>query len=298
LKPVDIVTLVRSTWENTIETKRLAQLQAIRATLDAEHLELFDSLVDMQISNVKDDAQAITLMLVHGIQTDGSWHELVKAAFRDVAHVRVKGLGYHCVTALQLACPFRSTPINKIANDFRDARLMEPTARIMVIAHSFGTYIISRILAKYTDINIERIVLCGSIIKGNYAWEKHARHMAAGNIVNDVGTRDFYPVLATFSTIGYGGTGRNGFKNTRVADRYFDYGHSDFFEPDKDHIVKYWKPYILDGTIVESEWDSIKPKTHLGIMLACHPWIGRPAFYATVGLITAAVAGLAWWLLT
>ena len=71
MKPVDIVTLVRSTWENTIETKRLAQLQAIRATLDAEHLELFDSLVDMQISNVKDDAQAITLMLVHGIQTDG-----------------------------------------------------------------------------------------------------------------------------------------------------------------------------------------------------------------------------------
>lgn len=250
----------------------------------------------MKIANIQDDSQAIMLMLVHGIQTDGAWQELVKAAFRDVTHVRVKGLGYHCVTALQLACPFRSTPINKIVNDFRDARNLEPTARIMVIAHSFGTYIISRILSKYTDINIERIVLCGSIIKGNFAWDKHARHMAAGNILNDVGTRDFYPVLATFSTVGYGGSGRNGFKNTRVTDRYFDYGHSDFFVPDNDHIVKYWKPYIVDGTIVESDWDTQKPKTHLGIMIACHPWIGRPVFYSTIGLILAGLTGAGYWL--
>lgn len=272
----------------------MAQLKNVRLSIPEEHFELFDSVVDMQIASIKDDPQAISLLLVHGIQTDGAWHELVKEAFRDVGHVRVKGLGYRCVTALQLACPFRSGPINHIVDQFRSAREMEPTARIMVIAHSFGTYIISRILASCSDINIERIILCGSIIKSNYKWDIHTRHMAAGNIINDVGTRDFYPVLATFSTIGYGGTGRIGFKNVQINDRYFDYGHSDFFLPNNDHIVKYWKPYILDGEIVESKWDSLKPKTSLGVMVACHPWIGMPLFYGAIALLTVGVGALFW----
>lgn len=278
MRPVEIVSLVRSTWENTIPEKRLLQLQVIREQLSPEHQELFDSLVDMQIANIKDSTEVITLMLVHGIQTDGAWHELVKAAFRDVDHVRVKGIGYNCVTALQLACPLRSAPINHVVQQFRDAQTMEPTARVMVIAHSFGTYIISHILSRFADIKIERVVLCGSIIKNNYKWDLHTRHMPAGNILNDVGTRDLYPVLASVSTLGYGGSGRNGFKNTRVTDRFFDYGHSDFFVPDNDHISKYWKPYIIDGTVVESEWDTQKPKTNLGVLMACHPWIGRPVF--------------------
>ncbi|WP_262405443.1 alpha/beta fold hydrolase [Pseudomonas fluorescens] len=287
MKPVDIVTLVRSTWDNTLPAKRLAQLQVIRGGLAPEHLELFDSLVDMQVANIKDNTDVITLMLVHGIQTDGAWHELVKAAFRDVDHVRVKGIGYNCVTAAQLACPFRSAPINHVVQQFRDAQTMEPTARVMVIAHSFGTYIISHILSRFSDIKIERVVLCGSIIRNSYPWDLHTRHMAAGNILNDVGTRDLYPVLASVSTVGYGGSGRNGFKNTRVTDRFFDYGHSDFFVPENDHISKYWKPYIIDGTVIESEWNTQKPKTSLGIMIACHPWIGRPAF----GVFVASLIG-------
>ncbi|NWD69162.1 hypothetical protein HX870_16285 [Pseudomonas gingeri] len=162
----------------------------------------------------------------------------------------------------------------------------------MVIAHSFGTYIVSHILSRYSDINIERIVLCGSIIKSSFPWDLHTRHMENGSIINDVGTRDFYPVLATFSTLGYGGTGRNGFKNTRIADRYFDYGHSDFFLPDNDHIRKYWKPYIIDGTVVDSDWNTEKPTTNLFIMMACHPWIGRPVFYSTLALTVLGIAGL------
>ncbi|MBK5003480.1 alpha/beta hydrolase [Pseudomonas sp. S32] len=278
MKPVDIVTLVRSTWDNTLPAQRLAQLQVVRRGVPDEHLELFESLIDMQVASIKDSTEVITLMLVHGIQTDGAWHELVEAAFRDVAYVRVKPIGYNCVTAAQLACPFRSAPINHVVQQFRDAQTMEPTARVMVIAHSFGTYIISHILSKFSDIKIERVVLCGSIISNSYPWDLHTRHMAAGNILNDVGTRDLYPVLASVSTLGYGGSGRNGFKNTRVTDRFFNYGHSDFFVPDNDHIARYWKPYIIDGTVIESEWDTQKPKTPLGIMMACHPWIGRPIF--------------------
>lgn len=285
MTPADVVRLVRDSWENTIPDKRLEQLSLIRRTVPPEHFDVFDCIVDMQVANIRDDPDAITLMLVHGIQTDGAWHESVKAAFRSDSHVRVKGIGYNCVTALQLACPFRSAPIKHVVKQFRDAKTMDPSSKIMVIAHSFGTYIISHILSRYSDIKIDRIILCGSIIKSDFSWDLYARHMSDGNIINDVGTRDFYPVLATFSTVGYGGSGRNGFKNTRIKDRYFDYGHSDFFVSDHDHISKYWKPYILNGHVIESEWDFKKPKTSLGIMIACHPWIGRPVFYSMIGLL-------------
>lgn len=287
MKPVDIVKLVRDTWNNSLPEKRLEQLNVVRITVPPEHLELFESLIDMHVENIKDDHDAITLLLVHGIQTDGAWHELVKAAFRDVDHVKVKGIGYDCVTPAQLACPFRKGPIDRVVTQFRDARTIEPNARIMVIAHSFGTYILSHILSRYSDIQIERIILCGSIIKSNFRWDLHTRHMATGSIINDVGTRDFYPVLATFTTIGYGGTGRKGFGSTRVIDRFFDYGHSDFFSPDNDHISKYWKPYIVHGEIVQSDWDTAKPKTSIAILMACHPWIGRSLFLGGIGLLAA-----------
>lgn len=290
MKPVEVVKLVRDSWSLAIPENRLALLQTVKQRVPEEHWELFESLVDVHVSNVQDDPDAITLMLVHGIQTDGAWQELVKAAFHDVKHIKVKSLGYDCVTPAQLAFPFRKGPIERIVRHFRDARAMEPNARIMVIAHSFGTYIISRILSHYPDIDIQRIVLCGSIIKSDYRWDLHTRHMQTGNVLNDIGTRDFYPVLATFSTIGYGGTGRKGFGNTRVVDRFFNYGHSDFFLPDNDHISKYWRPYIVDGEIVKSEWDTLKPKTNVAILMACHPWIGRTLFLGSgAALILTAV---------
>ncbi len=283
---------VRETWENSLPARRMAQLQVLRQTLVDEDVELFDSLVDIMILNLQDDPDAVSLMLVHGIQTDGAWHEAVRAAFRDIGHVKVKGLGYDCVTPIQLACPFRKTPIERIAGQLRDIRSMEPNSKIMVIAHSFGTYIISRILSHYTDIKIDRIVFCGSIVRSDYRWDKHTRHMPENSIINDVGTRDFYPVLATFSTVGYGGTGRKGFGNIRVVDRFFDYGHSDFFCPTHDHINTYWKPYILDGTIVESKWNTEKPKLSILVLMACHPWIGRPAFYSAIGGLLLGAAAL------
>lgn len=288
MKPAEIVKLVRDTWANSIPKKRMAQLAVVRGTLSAEDAELFDSVIDTLVSNLEDDPEAISLMLIHGIQTDGAWHEAVKSAFRDVSRIKVKGLGYDCVTPLQLACPFRKTPIKRIVSQLRDIRSMEPNSKIMVIAHSFGTYIVSRILSHYTDIKIDRIILCGSIVRSDFRWDQHTRHMADNSIVNDVGTRDFYPVLATFATVGYGGTGRKGFGNTRVIDRFFDYEHSDFFCPSHDHINTYWKPYIVDGTVVESAWNTKKPGLSIPILMACHPWIGRPVFYAA---ITGSVLG-------
>lgn len=292
MTPPEVVALVDETWNNSIPNRRHRQLLVVRQRIPAEHIALFDSLMDSKLGSVQDNPSATVVILIHGIQTDGAWHNLVDKELSELPHTNIHGLGYNFVSALQLASPIRSTPIKKITQDIRDARAMEPNAQFMVIAHSFGSYILSRILATSPDIKFSRIILCGCIIPTSYPWGLYTKDMGKKSILNDVGTRDFYPVLATFSSIGYGSSGRKGFQTPMVKDRFFNYDHSDFFEPMHNHISTYWKPFISNGEIVESDWDQKKPKLHILINLMTHPWIGRTLF---CGLLTGLV--ILFWLI-
>ncbi|WP_306565213.1 hypothetical protein [Aquabacterium sp.] len=273
MNDVELVRLVESTWLTARSDQRYAALKALRVAVSSDLIDLFDALFDAKLSNIEDDPNAIVVILVHGIQTDGAWHRLVQDAFSDVPNINVIEAGYDCVTAAQLVSPFRGTPIEKVAREMREARRREPRARMMVIAHSFGSYILSRILKDASDLEFERIILCGSIITRNYKWDLFARNVGPAGILNHVGTGDFYPVLATFASVGYGASGRLGFKTGKVVDRFFQLGHSGFFTP--RHIRTHWLPFITDGRIERSDWDVNKPATGLAILILSHPWIGR-----------------------
>lgn len=289
MKPAEVFDLFEKTWQNSLPDKRIIQLLLIKPQIGEENYELFDSMLDAKLSGVQDNPKAIVVLLIHGIQTEGAWHQLVQKEIGSIPHTNVHSLGYNFVSPFQLASPIRGTPIKKITQDIRDARSQEPNAQFMVIAHSFGSYILSRILPKCTDISFQRIILCGCIVPTDFTWGHYTRNMSPKSIINDVGTKDFYPVMATFTSFGYGGSGRKGFQNPHIKDRYFDYGHSDFFETKNNHISTYWKPFIENGEIIESTWDQHKPKTHIVIQMLCHPWIGRPIFY---GLTALSIIGL------
>lgn len=285
MKPAEVFKLFNETWEGALPDKRINLLQIVIQQVPDDMKEFFDSMLDAKLAGIQDNPSAKVILLIHGIQTDGAWHNLVEKELCTLPHTNVYGLSYDFVSALQLASPIRSTPINKISQDIRDAKTMEPNAQLMVIAHSFGSYILSRILAKSTDLRFTRIVLCGCIIPTSYPWGLYTKNMEKSSILNDVGTRDFYPVLATFSSFGYGSSGRKGFKVPLVKDRYFDYGHSDFFEPKNNHIATYWKPFIAEGEIIESEWDYDRPKLKNRVNMLTHPWIGRSLFYGSIFFI-------------
>lgn len=108
--------------------------------------------------------------------------------------------------------------------------------------------------------------------------------MAKKSILNDVGTFDLYPVLATCASVGYGASGYRGFQNGIVIDRYFAYGHSTFFEKKKNHVEKYWKPFIQNGVVAPSRWDKKKPKTKIIFLMLSHPLIGKAIFYFSIVL--------------
>jgi hypothetical protein len=272
MNSVELVVLVESTWKTAIPDKRLMALKAVRVAVATDLLALFDALVDAKIAGIADDPNSIVLVLVHGIQTDGAWHRLVQKELEDVPNINVVSVGYECVTPAQLFSPFRGAPVAKIAREMREARQMDPKARLMVIS-----YIVSKILRADPDIKFERIIFCGSIVPRHFQWAMFAQSMSRLSIVNDVGTEDFYPVLATLSTFGYGSSGRLGFQTARVTDRYFRYGHSDFFN--SNHVRKFWRPFITDGQIEKSDWDIQKPKSSVLVLMLSHPWIGRPMAY-------------------
>jgi len=271
----DVANLASSAWDSTKKEMRLQHIKLVRSSVPPEHQDLFDTVIDIKKNGIADDTDARVVILLHGIQTEAKWQQAVRKEFSDLPNLNTIPIGYGFVTALALWLPIRIFPTNNVLNKIKEIRNKEPNAKLMIVAHSFGTYITSKIIAKSPDIRFERIVLCGCIVNRNYPWGKHTGHMQTGSILNDVGTKDIWPIFATASTVGYGSSGRLGFQSPAVRDRFFNYGHSDFFEPDICHAKNYWKPFINDGTVVESTWDTERPGSAFPILFFSNPFLGR-----------------------
>jgi len=199
------------------------------------------------------------VVLVHGIRTQASWAEMVSNVLSELAevdHIIPIRYGYFHIFRFLTPVFTRTGPIRKIARELRDIRKQYPAARISVVAHSFGTYAMSKILDNETDIVLDRLILCGCIIPQDFRWDKIADQVHS-QILNDCGTRDVLPILAKSATWGFGPSGTFGFGTSRVRDRFHRFSHSDFFNA--DFVTEYWVPYIRDGTIKHSEWDIQRP---------------------------------------
>ena len=266
MSPQEITSMVRATWQETLPEFRLQALQRQRTLLESQWQPYFDACIDLMLSGIRDSVEATTIVLVHGIRTDGKWHQLIRDQLKDLPNLNIVPTGYGFFSALGLLGPFRRQPLDTIRIALRQIRRDEPTTRLIVIAHSFGSYIISRILRDDPDIQFSRVILCGSIVAQGFRWDTVPFDKLDAPILNDVGTKDWYPALATGLTLGYGPSGCLGFQNARVRDRFFNYGHSDFFT--EHHISKYWRPFIERGEIIESDWDAQRPTAPYAMMLA------------------------------
>jgi hypothetical protein len=200
------------------------------------------------------------VVLIHGINTDAEWQEALAEQIRTECNIEAIPIGYGNFKAWRFLFPVitRKKPISVVVRELRNIRNQNPNADISVIAHSFGTFVLSKILEEETDFSFFRIQLCGAIIDTEYRWDKVANRIK-GLIINDVGSKDIWPILAKNATWGYGETGTFGFKKTHVRDRHFNLGHSDFMT--KEHFTKYWRPWLVDGQIVASEW-TMQRKAH------------------------------------
>jgi len=188
------------------------------------------------------------VILVHGILTFADWQsklgKVLKKAGLNVAETNFGLLDL--ITFLLPIKYFRRKRIDKVLRQLRHARIENPNAKISILAHSFGTYIVAEILASEPDITVHRVVFCGSIVPFDHPFVNEIGRRVTDRVVNDVGSKDIWPAFANSVTTGYGDTGTYGFRHPKVTDRWFTgYAHSDFLTA--DFCGMYWVPFFKDG---------------------------------------------------
>jgi pimeloyl-ACP methyl ester carboxylesterase len=246
-------------------------------------------------SNKTKPAQVV--LLIHGIRTHAWWQGEVKGLIEEATGATVIPLKYGRFDLLRFWCPFgicRQGPIDRLHKDLRDAIHQFGGRPISAIAHSYGTYALARILLEHDDIELNRVILCGSIIANSFPWARIANQIKAREmrtaVVNDCGTRDIWPVLAASTTWGYGSSGTHGFGSVQVTDRIHAMPHSGYF--DRKFVKKFWLPFIADGEIVASAVERAGTGTPGWFSL-----LELPYKWAVMVLAVLAIASTAWTIL-
>lgn len=200
------------------------------------------------------------VILVHGIRDFALWQENVGRSLSN-AGFRVEFTNYGRFDLFRFLVPikyFRRKAIDEVLKQIRIAKQANGTDEISIIAHSFGTYVVSHILQENFDLKFRRIIFCGSVVRYGFPFEQFYQRFDPP-ILNDVGTRDIWPAMAESMTWGYGSAGTYGFRRPLVKDRWHNgAGHGFFLKP--GFCAKFWVPFLDNGHIKEASKEPESPR--------------------------------------
>lgn len=239
------------------------------------------------------------VILVHGIESEGAWMQKVQAVLQS-NRVRVAPTKFKDrfpVTRFLLPWDTSAGPVADIHRQYRAMKDAFPNAKISAIAHSFGTHALMRALAADHTMRLHRVVLCGAVVERGFNWGNISPQIGDASdrarfFVNDCGNKDVWPVLGRTFGWGYGNVGTYGVGFGLVTDRFHEGGHGLFFDP--TFIKKYWKPFILNGQIVDGTAEQGEGIPSWVRFLAWSPLLTKCMAVAASLLIVAIVALVLW----
>jgi hypothetical protein len=243
------------------------------------------------------------VILVHGINTRALWMNEVKPAL-ERAGFAVAQTSFGKFSLLRFLSPLRlgrRAAIDRVLTDIRTARESHklstgsyPT-KMSVISHSFGTYVVATILLEAADLEWERVIFCGSVVREDFPIQrvlKSFRHP----LLNEIGTQDYWPALAESAGWGYGSVGSTGFNRPPVETRWhFGFRHSDFLTD--DFCTKFWVPFLRGAKPIAADKASPMPSWIRFLTLFPLRWImlGSVVLVAPSAFIFGAESlGYAW----
>jgi len=204
--------------------------------------------------------------LVHGIRDFALWQATLIPTL-EAEGFRVEAINYGRLSLLQFLVPFasfRRRAIETVWNQLRIIKQNHPDARLSVIAHSFGTYVVAQLVRQEFDIQFHRIIFCGSVVNYEFPFEQ-VQERFLPPIVNEVGTRDIWPALAESMTTGYGSAGTYGFRRPLVKDRWHNGARHNFFLS-TEFCRRFWAPWLKRGEFVAGEQTPEEPHLWLRIL--------------------------------
>jgi hypothetical protein len=190
------------------------------------------------------------VILVHGINTRALWMSEVKPVLeREGFWVAQTSYGEFGVP--RFLSPFtsmRERAINRVLTDIRTARQAfkmdrgkEPE-KMSVISHSFGTHVVSKILTDAPDLEWFRVIFCGSVVREDFPLHLVMKRFRPP-LLNEIGTKDYWPAVAESAGWGYGSVGSTGFNRPPVESRWHKgFGHSDFLT--EDFCSEFWIDFL------------------------------------------------------
>jgi hypothetical protein len=203
----------------------------------------------MKDEQISENQRNHLVVLVHGINTRALWIGLLKPTLEDCGFtIAPASFGVLRVGFFLLPIPwFRNNAVKSVLRDVKTAITIHKPDLISVIAHSFGTYVIARIVAEEPDLQWHRIIFCGSVVSQRFPLYQYLGRFKHP-ILNEVGTRDIWPAMAESVTWGYGSVGSYGFNKPPVETRWHrGFHHSDFLTD--EFCRSYWVPFLRDGSI-------------------------------------------------
>jgi tetratricopeptide (TPR) repeat protein/pimeloyl-ACP methyl ester carboxylesterase len=195
---------------------------------------------------------------VHGIRTFGGWQERlaqllrVTATDREITVTNYK-FGYFSVVAFLIPF-FRWIVVRHFRNFLVDQAKDQTWDRIDLVGHSFGTHVIAWALYGIPEQKrppVHTIIFASSVLKSNFPWQALLNHPVK-RVINDCAAKDAVLLLSQLMVLFTGMAGRLGFNGgtgNNFINRYFDYGHSDYFlvngRPDDLFMQTYWVPLLV-----------------------------------------------------
>jgi CheY-like chemotaxis protein len=241
----------------------------------------------------------VAVFTIHGIRTYGAWQDRLRALINertDSVSFYTYKYGYFSAIAL-LVPPLRGIEVRRLHKRLLDVVSHIDEGRVLVFAHSFGTYLAAQTLRKALRGETLKVDLClvcsGSVLHENFDWGFARRH-ANIRVVNDCGSDDLVLYLSKVFALGLGMAGKvgfNGFNDPRFVNRWFAGGHSHYFAGD-DFMREHWFP-MLTASELQCVDKRGEPSLTSTIGDGVARFLGRikPAVYLAA---SALIAFLAW----
>jgi pimeloyl-ACP methyl ester carboxylesterase len=148
---------------------------------------------------------------LHGIRTTGVWQknlgpELALAGFIPYA------LDYGIFPLYKLmSAENLHEQVEWLLGEYDRIRVESGCARPSVVAHSFGTLQVARLLEKHSQVDFDKVIFAASIVPADFRWGELLDKQRVRWVLNDYGGKDLWPKLAQRLICEAGSSGTTGF---------------------------------------------------------------------------------------
>ncbi|WP_243359726.1 NACHT domain-containing protein [Fundidesulfovibrio terrae] len=217
---------------------------------ETKNIALAAKAVDSFTSKYASERPDILVFAVHGINTRGTWKNDLgfELTFATDGHRFLYMPWDYGDARLGIIDPFSRRKwvgqFHQFYNNTISRFAVKP--QIAVVAHSFGTYIVSKALTRFPGIEFDRILLLSAAMRRDFDWSRVSSR--CGRILSIICGEDWPLKIARFLPF-IGSAGLDGFdkKFHFLSERIECLSeHSDVFGT--PYMRKVWIPFFRDGT--------------------------------------------------